>query len=108
MILYGTDSPYGKHFAEIKNRFKIDVAILPIGHVAPDFWAGKRYLSVAEAIQAFVDLGADTLIPNAYGAFAWDASSHGRIRDQLNEEIFKQSLRERVRVLKPGETFELV
>lgn len=107
LIFYGTDSPYGKHFAEIGHRFKINLAILPIGHVAPDFWAGKRYMTPTQALQAFVDLGAETLIPNAYGAFAWDSSTPEHTRDSLNEEIFKQSLRGRVKPLKAGETLEL-
>jgi L-ascorbate metabolism protein UlaG (beta-lactamase superfamily) len=107
VIFYGTDSPYGPHFATFADRYKIDVAILPLDHVAPDFIAGKRYLDIPGALQAFSDLRATKMIPNAYGSFSFSGRRVESILEELRAEMFKRNLKDQVKVLQPGEAMNL-
>lgn len=63
------DSAMGEHFKEIKERFDIDEAFLPIGAYRPEPIMRHFHISPLEALQAAHDLGAKTLIPIHYGTF---------------------------------------
>jgi len=59
----------GEHFKEIRERFEIDEAFLPIGAYRPEPIMCHFHISPLEALQAAEDLGAKTLIPIHYGTF---------------------------------------
>jgi L-ascorbate metabolism protein UlaG (beta-lactamase superfamily) len=67
-IFHCGDSAYFPGFKEIGDRHKIDVALLPIGaYEAP---TGREvHMNPEEAVKAFLELRAATLIPMHYGTF---------------------------------------
>lgn len=69
-IYFGADSGYGSHFSEVKTLFgDIDVAILGIGAYKPEWFMHPSHTSPADAVRAFHDIGAKTMIPMHYGTF---------------------------------------
>lgn len=69
-IYFGGDSGYSKHFKDIYKTFgKIDIAILPIGTYAPRWFMRPSHMNPTEALKAYRDLHATTLIPMHFGTF---------------------------------------
>jgi L-ascorbate metabolism protein UlaG (beta-lactamase superfamily) len=67
-IYHCGDTAYFDGFKEIGRRFGVDVALLPIGAYDPP--SGREvHMNPDEAIRAFQDLGAKTLVPMHYGTF---------------------------------------
>jgi L-ascorbate metabolism protein UlaG (beta-lactamase superfamily) len=67
-VYFAGDTGYFSGFAEIGRRFKPDLALLPIGGYQPAPFR-EEHLSPLDALYAFEDLGARTLIPIAHGSF---------------------------------------
>jgi L-ascorbate metabolism protein UlaG (beta-lactamase superfamily) len=67
-IFHCGDSAYFPGFKEIGDRYGIEIALLPIGaYEAP---TGREvHMNPEEAVRAFLELGARTLIPMHYGTF---------------------------------------
>ncbi|MBF0103779.1 MAG: MBL fold metallo-hydrolase [Deltaproteobacteria bacterium] len=107
-VFYCSDTKYdGACFFDIGKNYNIDVAILPIDHLNPDFIAGKRYMTPAEAVQAFKDLGAKKMIPNAFGSFNYHGRTFEKISETLSQEMTKQGVTSEVCLLRPGEKIDL-
>jgi L-ascorbate metabolism protein UlaG (beta-lactamase superfamily) len=69
-VYFAGDTSWGTHFKQIGHEFKhIDVALLPIAPGEPRSWMKETHINAQEAVQAFVDLNADTLIPMHWGTF---------------------------------------
>jgi len=67
-IYHCGDTAYFEGFKEIGKRFKIDIALLPIGAYDPP--SGRDvHMTPEEALQAFLDLGAQRMVPMHYGSF---------------------------------------
>ncbi len=67
-IFHCGDSAYFEGFREIGKRYEIEIALLPIGAYDPP--SGREvHMNPEEAVQAFKELGAKTLIPMHYGSF---------------------------------------
>jgi L-ascorbate metabolism protein UlaG (beta-lactamase superfamily) len=57
-----------RRLQEIGKRFNIEVALLPIGAYDPP--SGREvHMNPEQAVQAFTELGAKTLVPMHYGSF---------------------------------------
>ncbi len=69
-IYFAGDTAYGEHFKEIAKIADIDYALLPIGAYEPRWFMKNNHLNPKEALQAFKDLKAKTLIPMHYGTFS--------------------------------------
>jgi len=67
-IYHSGDSAYFGGFAEIGRRLEPEIALLPIGAYFPDSYRAV-HTSPEEALQAFLDLRADVMIPMHYGTF---------------------------------------
>jgi L-ascorbate metabolism protein UlaG (beta-lactamase superfamily) len=67
-VFHCGDTAYFPGFKEIGDRFEIDVALLPIGAYDPPL-AREVHMNPEEAVQAFVELRAKTLVPMHYGTF---------------------------------------
>lgn len=96
---YAGDTADGPCFATIGARFRLDLAILPIGAYAPRSVNGNVHVDPEQAARAFVQLGARELLPVHWGTFrlgaepacepierleaAWSAMGleRGRLRD---------------------------
>lgn len=67
-IFHCGDTAYFEGFHEIGKRFDIEVALLPIGaYDAPS--RREVHMNPEQAVQAFKELGARTLVPMHYGTF---------------------------------------
>jgi L-ascorbate metabolism protein UlaG (beta-lactamase superfamily) len=67
-IFHCGDSAYFPGFKEIGHRYKIEIALLPIGAYDPPL-AREVHMNPEEAVQAFTELHAKTLVPMHYGTF---------------------------------------
>jgi L-ascorbate metabolism protein UlaG (beta-lactamase superfamily) len=67
---FAGDTGYGSHFAEARARFGApDLALLPIGAYAPRWFMSGHHMDPADAVQAFLDLGARAALPLHYATF---------------------------------------
>lgn len=67
-VFHCGDSAYFDGFREIGSRYEIEVALLPIG--AYDAPSGREvHMNPEEAVRAFQELRAKTLVPMHYGTF---------------------------------------
>jgi len=67
-IFHCGDSAFFPGFREIGQHYKIDIALLPIG--AYDAPTGREvHMNPEEAMRAFIELKAKTLVPMHYGTF---------------------------------------
>ncbi|RZM20846.1 MAG: Zn-dependent hydrolase, partial [Pedobacter sp.] len=66
-IYFGSDSGYGLHFEWIGNHYMIDLAILGIGAYEPQWFMNTAHTGPVDALKAFADLKAKTLMPMHYG-----------------------------------------
>ena len=67
-IYHSGDTAYFAGFAEIGRRLKPEVALLPIGAYFPDNYRAV-HTSPEEALQGFLDLGAEAMVPMHYNTF---------------------------------------
>lgn len=67
-VFHCGDTAYFEGFKEIGAHLPVEIALLPIGAYDPP--SGREtHMNPEEAVQAFLDLGARTLIPMHYGTF---------------------------------------
>jgi L-ascorbate metabolism protein UlaG (beta-lactamase superfamily) len=88
---------------------ELDLALLPIGH-APWWKPGYRkgHLTFHDALELWHRLGARFFIPYHWGTFRFLTSGpHEPIR-RLRAAIEDHHRREDVKILEPGESFEVV
>jgi N-acyl-phosphatidylethanolamine-hydrolysing phospholipase D len=106
---FAGDSGYYHGFAEIGRRFApLDVAFLPIGAYEPRWFMRYQHVDPAEGYQAFLDLGARTMIPMHWGCF--DLTDEPvdlapRVLARVLED--RGGDRERVRILAVGERWRV-
>jgi L-ascorbate metabolism protein UlaG (beta-lactamase superfamily) len=76
-VYFGGDTAYDHDaFAATARRFPhIDLALIPIGPIEPAAYVRKHHVDADQAIQEFLDLGADHMIPIHYGTFAHGADT---------------------------------
>lgn len=67
-VYHSGDTAYFDGFAEIGRRLHPERALLPIGAYFPDNFRGV-HTSPEDALRAFLDLGAETMVPMHYGTF---------------------------------------
>jgi L-ascorbate metabolism protein UlaG (beta-lactamase superfamily) len=69
-LYFAGDSAYFSGFKEIGQRFPgIDVAFMPIGAYEPEWFMQSAHVNPEEAGQAFLDVGARSIIPMHWGTF---------------------------------------
>jgi N-acyl-phosphatidylethanolamine-hydrolysing phospholipase D len=67
---FAGDTGYFHGFEAFGERFgPVDVAMLPIGAYEPRWFMRYQHMDPAEAYQAFLDLGARTMLPMHWGTF---------------------------------------
>ncbi|MEA3203018.1 MAG: hypothetical protein QOI63_684 [Thermoplasmata archaeon] len=106
-VHFAGDTAFGTFFRQIGQRHPdIDVALLPVGAYAPRTSNGSAHMDPEEAVAAFQDLGARTMVPMHWGTFrlspepvqepiertraAWEAA--GLARSRLADLEVGQSL----------------
>jgi N-acyl-phosphatidylethanolamine-hydrolysing phospholipase D len=106
---FAGDTGYFHGFREFRRRYGApDVAMLPIGAYEPRWFMKYQHMNPAEAYQAFLDLGARTLLPMHWGTF--DLTDEPvelppAVLDQVVKERGGDA--ERVRTMAVGERWKL-
>lgn len=68
---FAGDTGYGNHFAWIAERFpQMQLALLPIGAYAPEWFMGSIHMTPEEALRAHRLLGAKTSVATHFGTFS--------------------------------------
>jgi L-ascorbate metabolism protein UlaG (beta-lactamase superfamily) len=68
-LFFAGDTAYGSLFKDLGVAYEVDIAMLPIGAYSPQWFLKSRHLNPDEAVQAFCELGAKTLIPFHFGTY---------------------------------------
>src|SRR5207244_8029631 len=100
------DSAYFPGFKEIGERYKIDIALLPIGaYEAP---TGREvHMNPEEAVKAFLELHAKTLVPMHYGTFRLGFEPLHEPPERLLASAREHGIEEKVLVMTEGKTWGL-
>ncbi len=106
-IYFAGDTGYSTHFKEISSRFLISAALLPIGAYKPHNWFKDIHLNPQTAIQAFMDLKADMLIPMHWGTFKISDEPLQEPPLLLQEEAKRIGISDKIRILKNGDVVQL-
>ncbi|MBI2981105.1 MAG: MBL fold metallo-hydrolase [Deltaproteobacteria bacterium] len=103
-IFFPGDTAYRSDFRELAKE-RIDVALLPIGCYQPEWFMKKRHTNPAEAIQIFEEIGAKQMIPIHWGTFKLSTEPLDEPPLLLDRLASEKGIRERVKILKHGESF---
>ncbi len=103
-VLYNSgDTAYFEGFRQIGKRFQPQIALLPIGAYYPDSFRSV-HTSPEDALQAFEDLGASTMIPMHYGTFRLSHEPMEEPVPRLLDSAARLGIAERVCVVAEGST----
>jgi L-ascorbate metabolism protein UlaG (beta-lactamase superfamily) len=105
-VYHSGDTAYFDGFREIGRRLKPEVALLPIGAYFPDSYRAV-HTSPEEAARAFMEVGAEWMVPMHFGTFRLGREPMEEPVERLGAEATRLEIRERVRVLEEGETLRL-
>jgi L-ascorbate metabolism protein UlaG (beta-lactamase superfamily) len=103
-IYHSGDTAYFGGFAEIGQRLRPEIAMLPIGAYSPDSYRAM-HTSPEEALQAFLDLKADVMIPMHYGTFRLGREPMDEPLPRLLRAAEKAGVGECVAALGEGESW---
>ncbi len=103
-LYFAGDTAYGQFLSEIRRRYgSPKVAFLPIGAYEPRWFMQYAHMNPEEAIEAQLDLGAETAIGMHWGTF--------QLSDEAREEpllrLKQARTNERFIVLDPGESINI-
>lgn len=105
-LYHAGDSAYFDGFADIGERLRPEVALLPIGAYYPDSFR-RVHMGPDEALRAFMDLRARWFVPMHYGTFKLSFESMEEPARWLRELGANAGSMDRIRFLEEGvpETF---
>jgi L-ascorbate metabolism protein UlaG (beta-lactamase superfamily) len=102
-LYHSGDTAYFDGFAKIGKRWKPDIALLPIGAYRPDSYRGV-HTCPEEALQAFLDVGAQRMIPMHYGTFRLSQEPMDEPVERLLAAAKQAGVASSVCILSEGET----
>jgi L-ascorbate metabolism protein UlaG (beta-lactamase superfamily) len=102
-VYHAGDSGMSRSFEEIGERFAIDVALLPIGAYDPPAFR-KNHLAPEDALDAMEMVGAKLMIPVHFGTFRLSREPFDEPPKRLMAHADARGLRERITLLRPGES----
>ena len=106
-LYHSGDTAYFNWFKEIGRRLgPFDVALLPIGAYFPDAYRAV-HTNPEEALQAFVECGAEIMVPMHFGTFQLGREPMEEPPIRLMAEAARVGVADRVHVLAEGETMKL-
>ncbi len=100
-VLFCGASGASPSFADLGDRFRPDVALLPIGGYSPRSFR-RRHLTPSAAIEAFEALRARVLVPHRYGAFVLSYETLEDPLRWLTQSIADRELERYLEVLETG------
>jgi len=106
---FAGDTAYSPHFSEIAEEFPaIDCTFMPIGAYLPRWFMREVHVSPAEAIQAFIDLSARTMLGIHWGTYDLADEDWDEPRREAIEASAKAGIApERIKITAVGEWFEV-
>ena len=104
-IYHSGDTAYFGGFAEIGRRLRPEIALLPIGAYFPDSYRAV-HTSPEEALQGFLDLKADVMIPMHFGTFRLGREPMEEPLPRLLRAAERAGVGERVVALGEGESWK--
>lgn len=102
-IYHSGDSGYFDGFREIGERLHPKVALLPIGAYNPESFR-RVHTSPEDALMAFHDLGAETMIPMHYGTFRLSEEPMNEPLPRLMAAAQASGIANRIQGLSEGDT----
>ncbi len=102
-VYHAGDTAYFRGFHEIGERLAPQVALLPIGAYSPESFRNV-HTSPEDAVQGFIDLNAQRLIPMHYGTFRLSHEPMEEPVPRLLAAASAAGIRDRVLVLEEGRT----
>lgn len=102
-LYYSGDTAYFAGFREIGARLRPEIALLPIGAYSPDSYRAV-HTSPEDALRAFEDLEAESMVPMHYGTFWLSAEPLEEPLPRLLASAEKMGLADRIAVIREGET----
>jgi L-ascorbate metabolism protein UlaG (beta-lactamase superfamily) len=110
-IYFVADSGYGdgRYFRAVGQRHgPLRLAILPIGAYEPRWFMREQHMNPAEAVQAFIDCGAELALGHHYGTFQLTDEAIDAPPAALAEALKAAGIpAARFRTLRPGQVWEL-
>lgn len=103
-IYHSGDTAYFQGFAEIGQRLKPEIALLPIGAYFPDSYRAV-HTSPEEALQAFLDLGAEAMVPMHYNTFRLGREPMDEPLPRLMQAAEEAGVEDNVHPLAEGESW---
>ena len=105
-VYHSGDTAYFDGFREIGARLKPEVVLLPIGAYFPDSYRSV-HTSPEEAVRAFVELGAQTMVPMHYGTFRLGREPMEEPVQRLEAEAIRLGIKDQIKILEEGATLHL-
>lgn len=105
-IYHSGDTAYFPGFTEIGQRLHPQVALLPIGAYFPDSYR-TVHTSPEEAVRAFVETGAQWMVPMHFGTFNLGREPMDEPPQRLMAEAARLGISSKIKVLEEGETMRL-
>jgi L-ascorbate metabolism protein UlaG (beta-lactamase superfamily) len=102
-IYHAGDTAFFDGFHEIGRRLNPEIALLPIGAYDPPSFR-RVHTSPEDAVQAFVDLGAERMIPMHYGTFKLSHEPMDEPVRRLRADAEKRGIGDKITVLEEGIT----
>src|SRR5580698_3154234 len=103
-IYHSGDTAFFGGFTEIGQRLRPDIALLPIGAYSPDSYRAV-HTSPEEALRAFLDLGAQTMVPMHYNTFRLGREPMDEPLPRLLAAAVKAGVGDRIHPLAEGESW---
>jgi len=103
-VYHAGDTAYFHGFEEIGRRLRPEIALLPIGAYSPDSYRSV-HTSPEEALRAFLDLRATTMIPMHFNTFQLGREPMDEPLPRLLAAAERMGVREKVLPLAEGESF---
>jgi len=111
-IYFVGDSAYGdgSYFRKARERYgPLQLAILPIGAYEPRWFMRDQHMNPAEAVQAFIDCGAELAVGHHYGTFQLTDEPIDAPPIELDQALQTRGIpAERFRALRPGQVWQAV
>jgi L-ascorbate metabolism protein UlaG (beta-lactamase superfamily) len=102
-VYHSGDTAYFPGFSEIGRRLSPRVALLPIGAYSPENFRGV-HTSPEDALQGFLDLGSNVMIPMHFGTFRLSAEPVDEPLPRLLAAARNRAVETRICGLEEGET----
>jgi L-ascorbate metabolism protein UlaG (beta-lactamase superfamily) len=100
-VFHCGDSAYFNGFKEIGQRLPTEVALLPIGAYEPPT-RREVHMNPEEAVKAFLELNARTLVPMHYGTFRLSYEPLDEPLQRFRAEVDRHRLTDRVKIMEEG------